>query len=147
VSTIRIPRKEQERTAALRRSAQAVAQQLGHEASLAETAKAAGIALDDARVALAGPAVSVPLSALEPHPSTAAADEFAACEDRQLVRELFSTLAPRERALVRLRFGEDLSQAEIGRLLDISQSQTSRLLSAALDKLRQSAERSDPWAA
>ena len=78
----------------------------------------------------------MPLSALEPHPSAAAADEFAACEDRELVRELFAVLAPRERALVRLRFGGDLSQAEIGRLLHISQSQASRLLSAALEKLR-----------
>src|SRR2546429_449591 len=68
--------------------------------------------------------------------SAVAADEFAACEDRELVRELFAVLAPRERALVRLRFGEDLSQAEIGRLMDISQSQASRLLSAALEKLR-----------
>ena len=134
-ATIRIPRKQQERAAALRRTAQVVAQQLGHAASLAETAAAAGIALDDARAALAG-AVSVPLSALEPHPSAAAADEFAACEDRELVRELFAVLAPRERALVRLRFGGDLSQAEIGRLLHISQSQASRLLSAALEKLR-----------
>ena len=82
----------------------------------------------------------MPLSALEPHLSAAAADEFAACEDRELVRELFAVLAPRERALVRLRFGGDLSQAEIGRLMDISQSQASRLLAAALQKLRRAIE-------
>src|SRR5207253_2115130 len=134
-ATIRVPRRQQELAAALRRTAQAVAQQRGRAASLAETAAAAGIALDDARAALAGPAVSVPLSALEPHPSAAAADEFAACEDRELV----AVLAPRERALVRLRYSEDMSQAEIGRLMDISQSQASRLLSAALEKLRATA--------
>ena len=49
-------------------------------------------------------------------------------------------LAPRERALVLLRFGGDLSQSEIAQRLDISQSQASRLLAAALQKLRRAIE-------
>jgi RNA polymerase sigma-B factor len=40
---------------------------------------------------------------------------------------------------VRLRFDDDLSQTEIARRLSISQSQASRLLAAALEKLRSSA--------
>jgi RNA polymerase sigma-B factor len=49
-------------------------------------------------------------------------------------------LTPRERALVLLRFRGDLSQGEIARRLEISQSQASRLLAAALQKLRRALE-------
>lgn len=138
-STIRVPRREQERAASLRRAAHAVSQRLGHEASLDETAAAAGMTVDDARLALAAPAVTVPLSSVERRASTDADDELSACVDRELVRELVAELAPRERQLVRLRFDDDLSQTEIARRLSISQSQASRLLAAALEKLRSSA--------
>jgi RNA polymerase sigma-B factor len=146
-STIRVPRREQERVATLRRAAQVAAQRLGHEASLAETARTAGIPLDDACRALNGSAGTLPLSTLEQRASSAAEDEFAACEDKAFVGELVMSLAPRERQLVRLRFGSDLSQAEIAERLDISQSQASRLLAAALEKLRHSAEAIDHRAA
>jgi RNA polymerase sigma-B factor len=146
-ATIRVPRREQERAAMLRRAAQLAAQRLGHEASLAETAQTTGIPLDDARRALNGSAGTVPLSTLERRASPAAEDEFAACEDKAFVTELVMSLAPRERQLVRLRFGGDLSQAEIAQRLDISQSQASRLLAAVLEKLRHSAEAIDHRAA
>jgi RNA polymerase sigma-B factor len=146
-STIRVPRREQERAATLRRAAQLVSQQLGHEASLDETAAAAGMTVDDARVALAGPALTMPLSALELRASTDADDELSACEDRELVQRLVASLPPRERQLVRLRFADDLSQTEIARRLEISQSQASRLLAAALEKLRCSAAAGDVRAA
>ena len=146
-STIRVPRREQERVAVLRRTAHAVAQELGHEASLADTARAAGIPLDDARRALDGAAATVPFSMLDRRASREAEDELAALEDREFVRELCLSLAPSERRLVRLRYGADLSQTEIARCLDISQSQASRLLAAVLEKLRRSAEAGDPKAA
>ena len=146
-STIRVPRREQERAAMLRQAARLAAQRLGHEASLAETAQTAGIPLDDARRALNGSAGTLPLSTLERRESPAAEDEFAACEDKAFVSELVMSLAPRERQLVRLRFGGDLSQAEIAQRLDISQSQASRLLAAVLEKLRHSAAAIDHRAA
>ena len=58
----------------------------------------------------------------------------------QRITSLIRTLPPRERALVLLRFGGDLSQSEIAQRLDISQSQASRLLAAALQKLRRAIE-------
>jgi RNA polymerase sigma-B factor len=134
-STIRVPRKEQERAATLRRAATRAAQELGHEASLAETAAAAGIPLEDAERTLGGPA-TVPLSVLERRASPATDDAFEACEDREFVRELSASLRPLERRLLRLRFGDGLSQAEIAAQVGISQSQASRRLSAALDELR-----------
>jgi RNA polymerase sigma-B factor len=45
-------------------------------------------------------------------------------------------LPARERAIVRLRFIDELSQAEIGRRIGISQMQVSRLLRRSLEQLR-----------
>jgi RNA polymerase sigma-B factor len=55
-------------------------------------------------------------------------------------------LPPRERAIVRLRFIDELSQAEIGRRIGISQMQVSRLLRRSLEQLRvlTSAEAEEP---
>ena len=46
------------------------------------------------------------------------------------------SLTPREREVVRLRFEEDLTQAEIGELIGVSQMQVSRVLRQAIARLR-----------
>jgi RNA polymerase sigma-B factor len=135
-SAVRIPRREQELVATLRREARLATQRLGREASLAETAAAAGISPEEAGAALQASAAPAPLATLERRPSEAAEEAIEACERRTLGEELLASLDPREREIVRLRFGEDLSQSEIARRLDISQSQTSRILTVALGKLR-----------
>jgi len=137
---IRVPRREQELAAALRRQAHLTAQRLGHEASLDETAAAAGVSLHEARLALDASARPVPLTAVERRANPAAEEEIEACERRALVADLLAVLTPRERALVFLRFRGDLSQGEIARRLEISQSQASRLLAAVLQKLRRALE-------
>jgi RNA polymerase sigma-B factor len=139
-ATVRVPRREQERIATLRRSAAAAAQELGREPSVWEAAAAAGLSLAEARSALGAASAPVPFAALEERASLTAQEELEACEWRTLVDELLAGLPERERALVRLRFGGDLSQAEIARELRISQSQASRLLASTLDKLRREVE-------
>ena len=46
-------------------------------------------------------------------------------------------LSERQRALLRMRFVEELTQAQIGRRIGVSQMQVSRLLRATLDRLRE----------
>ena len=139
-STIRVPRREQALAATLRREARAAAQRLGHEASLDETAAAAGVSSREARAVLGAGARPEPLATLELRASPVAQEQIEACERRASLGELLAVLQPRERALVLLRFGGDLSQSEIAQRLDISQSQASRLLAAALQKLRRAIE-------
>jgi RNA polymerase sigma-B factor len=139
-STIRVPRREQELAATLRREAHVTAQRLGHEASLDEIAAAAGVSPQEARFALGAMARPESLGSVELRASPAAEDDIEACERRALVSELLAVLSPRERELVQLRFDGDLSQSEIAKRLEISQSQASRLLAAALEKLRQRLE-------
>lgn len=56
------------------------------------------------------------------------------------MNDLLEALDPGEREVVRLRFAGDLSQSEIARRLGTSQSSVSRVLTAALAKLRDSLE-------
>jgi RNA polymerase sigma-B factor len=135
-STVRVPRREQVLVGALRRAAATAAQHRRRGVTLAETAAAAGVPVARAAAALGAAADPVPLAELERRASTEAEDELEACERRALVAELMATLRPREREIVRLRFAEELHQAEIADRLHISQGQTSRLLAGALEKLR-----------
>ena len=52
----------------------------------------------------------------------------------------YGQLTVREREIVRLRFQDDLTQAEIGQIVGLSQMHVSRVLRTALDKLRHIAE-------
>ncbi|ATZ22729.1 RNA polymerase sigma factor SigF [Streptomyces lavendulae] len=59
-------------------------------------------------------------------------------EDIQTLAPLLERLSDRERAMLRMRFGEELTQAQIGAELGISQMQVSRLLTRLLAHLRAS---------
>ena len=54
-------------------------------------------------------------------------DGFAQAEHARHARRLLCALGPREREVLRLRFEEDLTQAEIGERIGVSQMQVSRL--------------------
>jgi RNA polymerase sigma-B factor len=58
-------------------------------------------------------------------------------EEDMLVEHALEDVTPRERLLLRLRFVEELPQAEIGARLGVSQMQVSRLLRATLTKLEE----------
>jgi RNA polymerase sigma-B factor len=66
--------------------------------------------------------------------------EFARAEDRATLGTLLQTLAPREREVLRLRFEEDLTQAEIGERVGVSQMQVSRLIRQSLARMRAAAD-------
>ena len=61
---------------------------------------------------------------------------FAAAEDRATIEHVMRVITPREREVLRLRFAEDLTQAEIGERIGISQMQVSRIIRQSLARLR-----------
>jgi RNA polymerase sigma-B factor len=65
-------------------------------------------------------------------------------EDRATLGRLLQTITPREREVLRLRFEEDLTQAEIGERIGVSQMQVSRLIRQALSRLRAAARADSP---
>jgi RNA polymerase sigma-B factor len=61
---------------------------------------------------------------------------YERAEARAALEPLFSRISERERIVLRLRFAEDLTQAEIGERIGVSQMQVSRLIRQALTRLR-----------
>ena len=61
---------------------------------------------------------------------------FAEAEDRATIARSCAVITPREREVLRLRFAEDLTQAEIGERIGVSQMQVSRILRQAVSRLR-----------
>jgi RNA polymerase sigma-B factor len=70
-------------------------------------------------------------------------NRFARAEDRATLACLVRGITPRERKILGLRFAEDLTQAEIGERVGLSQMQVSRIIRQALVRLQVSAE-TDP---
>jgi RNA polymerase sigma-B factor len=64
---------------------------------------------------------------------------FGLAEDRATLERLMAAITPREREVLRLRFVEDLTQAEIGSRIGVSQMQVSRLIRQSLARLRTAA--------
>jgi RNA polymerase sigma-B factor len=61
---------------------------------------------------------------------------FALAEDRATIEHLMRSITPREREVLHLRFAEDLTQAEIGERIGVSQMQVSRIIRQSVARLR-----------
>jgi RNA polymerase sigma-B factor len=61
---------------------------------------------------------------------------FELAEDRATIEHLMRSITPREREVLRLRFAEDLTQAEIGERIGVSQMQVSRIIRQSVARLR-----------
>ena len=62
---------------------------------------------------------------------------YGRVEERAVIARMLARLPVREREIIRLRFDEELTQAEIAERVGVSQMHVSRLLSTSLQKLRE----------
>lgn len=139
---VRPPRRLQELCAELNAAQTGLEQGLHRSPSTAELACAMGV--DEAQVARAREAASgfraVSLDALvaaDSSPGMQTADNpCSEYDNAQWLAWGVEDLDARDRVILRLRFSELLTQAEIAQHLGISQMQVSRLLRAILDRLR-----------
>ncbi|HEY7629299.1 MAG TPA: SigB/SigF/SigG family RNA polymerase sigma factor [Thermoleophilaceae bacterium] len=67
-------------------------------------------------------------------------ERFELIEDRVSIGPALNTLPERERLILHLRFGEDLTQSEIAQRIGVSQMHVSRLIRRALERLRVAAD-------
>jgi RNA polymerase sigma-B factor len=65
---------------------------------------------------------------------------YAEAEDAVTVQRLMRVLDEREREVLRLRFHEDLTQAEIGERIGVSQMHVSRIIRQAVARLQEAAK-------
>jgi RNA polymerase sigma-B factor len=147
-TAIRFPRRLQELHQSVVRVNEQMKNELGREPTVAELAERLGVTTDDVTEAMEmGPAY-MPLSLDQPiasgdGDSRAIADQIGGADpelDRVEMRDVLDRamehLTPRERAIMAMRFYEQMSQSEIARRLGISQMHVSRLQRAALEQLR-----------
>ena len=143
--SVRVPRGLQELGRRASRAADDLAHSLGREpelseiaAALAERPEAVAEALE-ARNAFHATSLSAGDDDGERHPLVDDAG-YDGVIDRDLVARAMSTLPPRERRILVMRFQREMTQAEIAERIGISQMHVSRLLRRSLDRLRDGAE-------
>jgi RNA polymerase sigma-B factor len=149
--SVRVPRDLQELTVRVDRTSEELARQLGRAPTPTEIGEHIGITteqvLEAREAAGAYRAVSLDRPRDDEEEDTPAADwmgiedpGFGLAEDAATVESLMTVLTDREREVLRLRFGEDLTQSEIGARVGVSQMHVSRLIRQAVARLRAAAE-------
>ncbi len=144
---VRPPRAVQELRARLRRAAGRLEQELGHEPSDAELAEDLGASVREVRrarladvqyqsVSLDARARGEAMSLGELLPDRPAFDPYDRVVSSLSLRSALSSLDPRLRLVLRLRFADELTQRQIGQRVGLSQMQVSRLLTEAIARLR-----------
>jgi RNA polymerase sigma-B factor len=144
---VRVPRRVQELHLRVSRVVDELSLELGRSATIQEIAARSGTTEDEVVEAIdAGSAYrSASLDAGRDDdgaPGLLATlgdedPELDSAERRAALEPLLSSLQPRERAILYLRFYEGLTQSEIAQRLGISQMHVSRLLTRSLAQLRE----------
>ena len=145
---VHVERPVQERLLELREGMRQLTQQLGRAPGDDELAEHLGFTEEEVREALLADQLLQPASLDAPlagQPETASLADLLGQEDPQLEHTLsmaavavhWGELPRREQRILLMRFYGDMTQAEIGRVLGISQMHVSRLLAHALGYLRQ----------
>jgi RNA polymerase sigma-B factor len=151
---VRPPRELQELVIRIDRAADRLSQQFDRAPSVRELAEAVGstdeLVLEamQARSARGSLSLQATINREDEHASLQdtlglSDDGFGNAESRVLLDQLLAVLPQRSREVLRLRFEHDLTQAEIGAQLGVSQMQVSRIVRAALIRLRMVAEQHD----
>jgi RNA polymerase sigma-B factor len=142
-SPVRLPRRVHELGPSVQRRELELSARLERPASAAELAADMGLRESDVYDVLAARRARTPLSIADPsvgHTQLVGAGTTAdVCEEideRLAIAASLRTLSRRDRCILRLRFVDELTQAEIADLLDISQTHVSRLIRDALAQLR-----------
>ena len=139
---VRIPRSIYEQVPVFQRTWSRLRVELSRDPTRQEVADALGLTKEDV-IEIMDAALSAQHVSLE-----AAAEEnggeldlghadaaFARAEAGADLEPMLSVLTPRERGILDLRFEDGLSQSEIAEAMKLSQTQVSRLIRQALDKL------------
>ena len=150
---VHVPRSLQERTLKVTRAIDELSSELGRSPTPGDVAKATGYDLDDVIEAMdvssaySPTPLDAPMGGAGDDPRTLA-DSLGSEDQRFELVELGNSVAPafrmlpeREQVIIKLRFAEDLTQAQIAERVGVSQMHVSRLLRRALDKLSSVADR------
>jgi RNA polymerase sigma-B factor len=146
--SVRVPRDLQELALRVDRAVSDLSLGLHRQPTVAEIAEKVGVEEEDVLEALEASGAYKATSLEAPRGSddeggdtlgdTLGTEErgFSLAEDRATIEHLMRSISAREREVLRLRFEEDLTQAEIGELIGVSQMQVSRIIRQSVARLR-----------
>jgi RNA polymerase sigma-B factor len=148
---VRPPRGIQELTLRVEGGLARLTQQLDRSPTTSELAAAVGARDEEILEAMqarsARGALSLHAPQGEPGDTTSLEDTLGSedpdierAEQRAELDRLMRSVSPRAREMLRMRFEEDMTQAEIGAAIGISQMQVSRILRQTIAKLREVSE-------
>ena len=145
---VHVSRPDKERALAVERTVEELSLGLGRSATPRELAAALGSTVEEVLDALKTAAavhpasLDVPVDADEDE-ATSYGERIACHEDqldlvecRDAIARCFRGLPPAQRQIVFMRYGEDLTQSEIGARIGLSQVQVSRLLQRTLQHMQ-----------
>jgi RNA polymerase sigma-B factor len=148
--SVRVPRDLQELAVRLEPVSEELARELGRAATLAEIAARTGSTVEQVLEAREAAGAYRAVSLDRPREDDEEGDAgivlgiedpgFGVAEDSATVQRLMRVLSDREREVLRLRFEQDLTQAEIGVRIGVSQMHVSRIIRQAISRLREAAE-------
>lgn len=141
---VRVPRSSKELHLMVRRATEVLAQRLHRSPKVDEIAEYLSVDRDDVVRGLAASAafdvgsIDAPIPGSDGQVSEVPSTDhgFEQALNAELISTLLERLPEREREIVRLRFFEDLSQAEIAEVFGISQMHVSRLLRRSFEMMR-----------
>jgi RNA polymerase sigma-B factor len=151
---VRVPRDLQELSLKVDKAVGELSEELHRQPSVAEIGEAVGADEEDVLEALQAGGAYRAVSFEAPRGGNGGDDDittladsigfdedgFDRAEERATIARLMSSLSPREREVLRMRFEEDMTQAEIGVVIGVSQMQVSRVIRQALTRLRAAAD-------
>ena len=147
---VHLPRKVSELRVSIKREAEKYLAETGKNATAKELAARLGVSEEEVlRCSEAGGVVSLDSTVDHEGDSMSLHDVLPAeenifedVENRDAVRAALSTLSDQERALVKYRFGHELSQMETAKRMGVSQMNVSRMERKILQKLRENLKKS-----
>lgn len=142
---VRVPRGLQDQALRVERIADDLTSRLGRSPTPGELAEAAGLTTEEVLDAREAAAAHYASSLERPHPDREDGGDLIAIEDHgygraedaATIARLMRALPARDRAIVRLRFLDDLTQAQIAARVGVSQMHVCRLLRRSLARMRE----------
>jgi len=153
---LRVPRAMQERALLVNAAVARLSRQLGRSPAPREIAEATGLTPEEVAEAIETAVAARPTSldggregddqagTAPGDPLGREDDGYALVEDRDAVARGLSAMSEQQQTVIRLRFGEELTQSQIAARVGISQMQVSRVLRRTIDGVRASAEAPPP---
>ncbi|MDO4537614.1 MAG: SigB/SigF/SigG family RNA polymerase sigma factor [Coriobacteriales bacterium] len=144
--SVRVPRRLQELSSKITQTTEELTNELQRTPSVSEIAQSLGVSVDEVLEAMesssAYSSVSLEGGGEGEDDAPAVIDRYAtedadlvSSDDRMLLEDAIRDFTAREKDIIRMRFEESLTQAEIAQKLGVSQVQVSRLLRRTLARL------------